>query len=844
MNNSTRLSSKGFITLIGSSLVKTVLSLTMMLLLVSATAHAQSTYYWRGTTNDDWNTATNWNTISNGSGTTRSAPLSTDILIFDASIGATIPNPISFKTPGLQTIGQLRFVNNVTVNLTGPTTNNNATTLDISGGAAAAGGDDFFVQVGSTFNLVYTANTSNRYLIVAIGTGKKGLIAGNVSITAAANVPSRFLVADAGGLLVASGGIFTVNINGTSANPFGSTDVGSTDATTANAVTFASGSTFFQYGGLDPFSSSLNPITTFQSSSRYLFGGGTFSPEGHAYGILEFTASTTVSGSQPLTVTGELRVTAGGVNINVVGTGTTVGSLTGVGGNLTFAPATNSSLLVTGSTYLQSTIIFNPTLSFTATFSRAVLNNAGALTFGGVNTDVNFARDVTNNGTLTFSQSNPSSVTFNGTVGQLFDGSNAATFGAQTQLVINNTGVPTTTDVGGATLGRTVTLARGLVLTRGLLTTSSVNPVVLQANATVTGANATSFVNGPIVRVRNSGAGALLFPVGKTGASGTSLLLNYRPMTLNITGQTTTVTYTGEQIEMSAAAAAGVEAALHHVSFKRYFSLVPDAPIASGSGYNATLTLTFDTDDFVNFPGQGTFVVAQRVGTGVWMNISRSGFTGTANNGLPVAGTLTSGPIMSLSANGPSFSLASTVPSVGFPGVNPLPVVLTSFTATTKANGIAVDWATASEKNSAYFEVQRSADSENFKSIAKVQAQGNSTAAHVYASLDRTPLGGLGYYRLRQMDLDGTETFSPVVTARWNGTATLEAYPNPTTGTIFLGGVSGKVQFRVLSTQGKALLAGETTSSEGVNVKALPAGIYLLEVMTESGRNVQRFVRE
>jgi hypothetical protein len=220
---------------------------------------------------------------------------------------------------------------------------------------------------------------------------------------------------------------------------------------------------------------------------------------------------------------------------------------------------------------------------------------------------------------------------------------------------------------------------------------------------------------------------------------------------------------------------------------------------------------------------------------------------GSANAAFsPVTGTLTSGAFPSTSLSAASnFSLASTVGTGGgFPGLNPLPVQLTRFAANAKTSGIALDWATASEKNSAYFEVQRSGNGELFETIATVQAQGNSSSTRTYASLDRTPLAGLAYYRLRQVDTDGKVSLSPVVTATWNGITKVELYPNPSNGTVYVKGIAGSVEYRVLNNQGQALLKGATTGNTGVDVKALPAGSYLLEIIGDGGRSVQRFVRQ
>ncbi|MGY3089114.1 hypothetical protein ACVWYF_002154 [Hymenobacter sp. UYAg731] len=116
----------------------------------------------------------------------------------------------------------------------------------------------------------------------------------------------------------------------------------------------------------------------------------------------------------------------------------------------------------------------------------------------------------------------------------------------------------------------------------------------------------------------------------------------------------------------------------------------------------------------------------------------------------------------------------------------PLPVELTSFVGKW-ANGAAdLSWTTATEKNSSYFAVERSTGSEAaFKAVGQVAAAGSSTRPLAYKFRD-AEAGTLGtstlYYRLRQVDNDGTQSFSPVVVmtvGKALAVPQLEAYPNP-----------------------------------------------------------------
>jgi hypothetical protein len=112
--------------------------------------------------------------------------------------------------------------------------------------------------------------------------------------------------------------------------------------------------------------------------------------------------------------------------------------------------------------------------------------------------------------------------------------------------------------------------------------------------------------------------------------------------------------------------------------------------------------------------------------------------------------------------------------------VAPLPVELMAFQATAASSSVALTWATASEKNNAGFEVQRSADGEGFAKLAWVAGAGSSQSARSYSFRDAAPLNGVSYYRLKQVDADGTASYSPVQMVQRTAPMAITAYPNPT----------------------------------------------------------------
>ena len=180
-------------------------------------------------------------------------------------------------------------------------------------------------------------------------------------------------------------------------------------------------------------------------------------------------------------------------------------------------------------------------------------------------------------------------------------------------------------------------------------------------------------------------------------------------------------------------------------------------------------------------------------------------------------------------------------------GTSPLPVELTSFAAVAQAGGVALRWSTATERNNSHFDVQRGTGSGAFETIATVAGRGNSAGPQHYSALDTKPLPGLAYYRLRQVDLDGATSFSPIAAVRGQGSSAglsqePSLYPNPSDGTLRLDGEARIGAYRILNSLGQPVLRGE--AAETIDVRALPAGPYLLELTGPGGRRTQRFARE
>ena len=184
---------------------------------------------------------------------------------------------------------------------------------------------------------------------------------------------------------------------------------------------------------------------------------------------------------------------------------------------------------------------------------------------------------------------------------------------------------------------------------------------------------------------------------------------------------------------------------------------------------------------------------------------------------------------------------------------SPLPVELTSFSATARELDAVLKWSTASERNSAWFAVERSQDGQSWLEITRKAAAGNSTSPLSYSATDL----GAGrkaaafYYRLHQIDLDGTSSYSTVQHVRFNRTIVfaVEAYPVPMQSFLTIDLVTpaaGPVQIELYDMNGRRVISQKEEAPIGssryqVDVHALATGNYTLRTV-QGGRQITRKV--
>jgi hypothetical protein len=169
-----------------------------------------------------------------------------------------------------------------------------------------------------------------------------------------------------------------------------------------------------------------------------------------------------------------------------------------------------------------------------------------------------------------------------------------------------------------------------------------------------------------------------------------------------------------------------------------------------------------------------------------------------------------------------------------------LPVELSAFTATalTKER-VQLNWLTLTESGNSHFDIERSTDGRNFTFLGAVAGAGDSAEEQWYDFVDEAAVPGLNYYRLRQVDFDGTETLSEVRQVMVEGETRLSVYPNPAVNELRLGGFGGGL-VRIIDGQGRVVQEQNLPAGEALSIGHLKPGFYLLQTPAETVRWIKR----
>ena len=198
--------------------------------------------------------------------------------------------------------------------------------------------------------------------------------------------------------------------------------------------------------------------------------------------------------------------------------------------------------------------------------------------------------------------------------------------------------------------------------------------------------------------------------------------------------------------------------------------------------------------------------------------------------------------------NAANFRRTPTNSSGTIGGTAPLPVQLVAFSGYHSAQGVALSWATASEQNSATFEIEHSLNGTDFEAVGSVKAMGFSTQKKEYSFTHTEPKSNANFYRLAQTDIDGKVFYSNILMVRCfiQNLEIKQVRSQPNLSANIIAKNSGSATLTLTDVQGRVKYTENLTLNVGDNKVEVPqylgAGIYFLGVNTQNAVVNQKMI--
>jgi hypothetical protein len=432
--------------------------------------------------------------------------------------------------------------------------------------------------------------------------------------------------------------------------------------------------------------------------------------------------------------------------------------------------------------YIPYNVPNTPQINAVGSSTKSLYIQTGAsLTINGTN-DIEVYGNITKNGNII-----PNNSTFKlmGTDSIILSSSN-------TNLVFSNLEINNSSAIICSSLhNNTITINTNLNLLNGNIYTGTNNTVRFIDNATATGMNSLSFIDGNVSKIGND---IFTFPVGNSGY--------YNPIGISAPSLLTDE-FKAKYTRTTPNNRSNLDASLNHVSSLDLW----DLERVNGTS-SLFVTLYWNSADHGVTSLADLAVTHYDSGTNEWENM-----------GGIVAGSTSSGSILSTVL----FTTFSPITLASKNGINPLPIKLFSFNASAKDNHVELKWITSSEINNDFFTIERSNNGIIWEEVNRIKGAGNSNTNLQYDDIDKNPLNGVSYYRLKQTDFNGDFSYSDIVTVAFSTSDIITIYPNPVKENLFISNLCEDCIVKVYSSFGKLIYSG---SEQKINTQSWKNGIY------------------
>jgi len=178
-----------------------------------------------------------------------------------------------------------------------------------------------------------------------------------------------------------------------------------------------------------------------------------------------------------------------------------------------------------------------------------------------------------------------------------------------------------------------------------------------------------------------------------------------------------------------------------------------------------------------------------------------------------------------------------------------LPVSLITFEARTTSEGVELKWETETELNNRGFQIQRmSGISLNWEVISFIEGTGNSSRPEYYEYFDHSAPPGTNYYRLNQIDYDGTSSFSQIETTTSQSKNKFLLWPTITRSGVVIRNENYQerqlnVPLLVFDMMGRKVMESSFQESIVLDVSALIPGTYIVNMIVNNKIETLRFIK-
>jgi hypothetical protein len=386
------------------------------------------------------------------------------------------------------------------------------------------------------------------------------------------------------------------------------------------------------------------------------------------------------------------------------------------------------------------------------------------------------------------------------------------------------------------TLGSAFTLNGTLTLTSGYLALSSYN-LTMGSSSSVSGGGSGNYVriNGSGSLIRQVTTSGTFFPIGYNPYLPVTITLPSGQAAENFSiGVTNTVTDVNNSVITSDVV-------------NKTWQITPDA--SAGTLNNVTVTLQWNpAEELTGFSDAAVYMAMRTATNQAWTPVNASpqaATTGTIANSLQT----TSDAVTLVGGTTYLFGLGGSI--------SPLPVSLADFSARKNGTDVVLDWSTVSEINNQGFYIEKSNNAASWSNIGFVNGHENSQQLNTYQFTDENAFvvpWDVLYYRLRQVDNNGTAVYSRIVVVHNQTVAPFELSisPNPviTNAVINLNSPveDATVSYQLLDMQGRPVTNSSQALRKGYNkidvdMSHIGSGLYFLRIVSANDTQTIRLMK-